>query len=181
MKRVTLFACVAACFLATVAIADDASDIKKLYAQLSSGFKSKNVDAVLATGTADYKSKGMDGKVKSREEVKQELQMMFTVLTSVDKVAITPTKITVNGKNATVATTYVFEGKSKDEKDPKKIHTLKMTGEGKDTLVKTSTGWRFSMSHDTKQEMWMDGKKMDMSPPPPANKPKAPAKPNSKK
>src|SRR5437763_13167322 len=88
----------------TVASADDKAVRKEIdagYKKLIAAMKAKDVEGIMALGTADFTYK--QGKMKmTGEQMKASMQQQFAVTKSVDKMTMAIDKLTVKGNSAVV-------------------------------------------------------------------------------
>ena len=144
-------------FNAPTARADDKSDIKALYPKVAALFMKKDVEGIMRIGTSDFKMKQM-GQTMDAKTVKGMLQQQFATVTMKASV-MKPTSIKVSGNKAVVLSDSKTSMVSKGPDG--KSHTIVSVGKGRDTLVKTKAGWKFSMVESLSEKMTMDGKPFD--------------------
>jgi ketosteroid isomerase-like protein len=157
--------------------ADDAAVRKQLngqYAKLAAAFKSKNANAVMALGTPDFSMKERNGVVSDAKASTEGIKQMFAMVKSFNRVDMKIHKLAVKGNQAVATTTYVYD--SQTPPDPKgKSHRMVSKGLTKDTWVKAGSTWKVRSVEMLKDEMTMDGKKIDpamMAPPQTLSTPK---------
>lgn len=156
---------------AAVARADDKSEIRSLYAKARQAFMKRDVNGVIALGTADFSEKEKDGKVFTADQSKQMMEQQFAMIKSVKSCTMKADKITVKGKSATVVSSFSMLATMVDkmgQMGPKgNVHTMKDSGTSKDTLVKTPQGWKMKTRETLSESAALDGKPFNPGGPPP--------------
>jgi ketosteroid isomerase-like protein len=165
VKVKTIAAALAAFAVVTplAAHADDATQIKALYAKLAKAMENKNVAGIHALDTPDFVSLQQGRKV-SGKDVEAQMQQQFAMFHKIRSMKINITSIKIHGKTADVSTSFKFEGEMgtppNAPKGANKPHIFNMSGTVANTLVKTSAGWKFKTMQETNGSTTIDGKPM---------------------
>jgi ketosteroid isomerase-like protein len=171
-RSTTLIAAAIVALSAASVQADDKSEIRALYVKLSKAIKAKDIKRVMATGTADFTNKNPGSPAMSAKQSAEMMEQGFKMMKSVEKVEMTPVKITVNGKTAMVASKFEMKGTMAGPDG--KTMVMADKGTGREKLVKTAKGWLFKSAETLTSKPTMNGKPMEMEMP-------TPAPPSSKK
>src|SRR4051812_31376165 len=110
---------------AGAARADDAATQKDLQAQYdraAKAYRAEKLADLMALFTADYTSKGVDGKVMNRAEAEENFKQQFAAVKSVKEMIFKIDKLAVDGDQATVNSSLRFTAILPDEQG--KDHTL---------------------------------------------------------
>ena len=124
--------------------ANDA-DVKKTlevqYAKEIAASKAKDVNALMALSTPDFKVKMNGGKILTYAEVKQDFKEQFAHTQSIKELSVKITALKVTGDKAvaTVQQKAVIVATVQG-----KVMTLSSEQTSNDTWVKTSAGWKLS-------------------------------------
>ena len=171
-----LTCCVALVCLAPAALADDRKDIDALYGKLTKLILQNKPEGTLALETADFKSKGRDGKVINGKQLVAQMRQESAKM-KLKSFDIKLKKCAVKGKAAHIETTYTLTSEMVDTggmMGPKgKKHEMAMTGIIISELAKTAGVWKFKYMEEKAGTMTLDGKPFDprmMGGPPPPKK-----------
>ncbi len=152
----------AACFTGAQARADDRKEIDALYAKLAQALRTKNADATLSLETHDFTAKSPDGKLLNGKQLAAQMKQENADVKSVKAVNIKVKSADIKGKTAKVTSSFDYVGEVEDKQGhmgPKgKTHVMSMSGEVKNDLVKTASGWKFKTMQQVAGKMMMDGK-----------------------
>ena len=163
MRRLIMSAGLVAAVIgcAAVALGNDQTDIRAVYAKFSGAMKSKNPAAIMGLVMPDFKEIRINGKVIQGKEAEKALRDRFANTTRVDESTYTPDTITVTGNKAIVWSSYKIKAEIVD-RDGKmgakgKKHIMADNGRSREKLVKTAKGWKIQETHPLKQNPTIDG------------------------
>jgi len=147
--------------------ADPASakrDIQAVYKKIAAAMKRKDVDAIKATGTPDFKSIANGQSMDADASIGMVRQFLAS-LKEVKSVQMTVVSVKLSGD---AAAEVVMRSKVVAITNPQhgKTHTLFSTATSRDHWVKTGTGWLMQSIEDMPGAVTLlDGKPMPATPP----------------
>ena len=146
---------------AICAHADDRSEITALFGKMSAAMKSRNVDAMMALLTPDYKKTKINGKDLNLKDAEKEFRSFYGSMKSVSIAEVKPDEIRLNGTTAFTWTQYSISAEIVDNEGkmgPRGAkHAYVDNGKTREWLLKTPKGWRFQRSEMLKENPTVDG------------------------
>lgn len=155
--------------------ADDASEIKALFKQLTTAMMAGKYDDTLKMETKDFKAVGPDGSSMTGQQMVATMKARDGMM-KLKSMDIKVQKLDIKGTSAVAESAFSTKSEMTDaagQMGPKgKTHTMEMSGQAKNQLEKTKAGWKFKTFEQKVMKMTMDGKpfdptKMGGAPPPP--------------
>lgn len=157
MKRIALVALIA---VGAIAVQADAkSDLQKLYDNLATSVKKKDLKGCLAYLAPDYTDTNETGKKLNRKEFEAMVKQQFAAPITVKTFSIKVTKVTPKGSD------LIAENTSKlsltfANPQTKKNSTMEQTSSSRDTWVKSGGKWLMKSSTTVSTKRFLDGKEI---------------------
>lgn len=140
------------------------------YAKICAAIKARNVKAVMAFDTPDYKVQIDPKTTLTRADVEKAYQQQVNGTQEIKEISFTVVDVKLEGEQAiaTVRTREVIQLGSLQQIFSGAIQPVKHILIGKqtavDTWVKTPRGWRLNLEQVTSRESTLDGKLMSQTP-----------------
>ena len=143
-----------------VSSADEATVKKAItaeYSKRSTAFKTKDLKGLFASSTSDMTVKRRNGTILTRAQLEKDFKTQFINTKTVKECVNQITKLEVQ-RETTVA--YFKSHVVVVLNQGGRYHEYDSTVEGRDTWVKTSSGWKLKFEEVSKETVQMDGKKL---------------------
>jgi ketosteroid isomerase-like protein len=130
-------------------------EIQAEYMKADAATRTKDINALMAHYTSDFKLKMLNGKILSLDKVKDNIIWQFVATKQVKELSFRIQTIKVNGNSAEV---LVRQTENLQVMMEGKQHTIEGTQISEDTWTKTPAGWKLKLQVVKLSNITQDGK-----------------------
>ena len=130
-------------------------EIQAEYMKADAATRTKDVNALMAHYSADFKLKMLNGKILSLDKVKDNMMWQFVATKQIKELSFRIQTVKVTGNTAIV---LVRQSENLQVMMEGKLHTIEGSQVSEDTWIKSPAGWKLKLQVVKLSNITQDGK-----------------------